>query len=189
MLSNYTQQYDKALSSLKKLDIDKALSIFYLLLKDHPSDYALIRQIYQLELAKPDDAGLEKIANHIFSQPDKSRDFHAIIINIYKELRQRFGSNFSSSLDYQQALNLFYHLGQTTFREDAEALLQRLKTENPEHPALASALFIYCEQLISRKMFLKAKLELEFLMIYYTEARTQIAAEKLYKKVVSGIRY
>lgn len=189
MLSHYTQQYERALSSLKKLEIDRALSIFYQLLKDHPSDYSLVRQIYQLELAKPNNDGLKMIASHLFSQTDKSRDFHAMIMEAYKELKQRMGFKYFNSLDYQQTLNLFYHLGQTNFQDDLEALLQRLKSDNPDHPDLAPVLFIHCEQLISKKQFLRAKKELEYLMIYYTEAETQIAAEKLFKKVTEGIRY
>ncbi len=189
MLSHYTQQYNKALSSLKKLEIDKALSIFYNLLKTHPSDCSLIKQIYQLEQAKPHSAGLEKIANHLFYQADKSREFHALTMEAYKTIKLRLGIEFFKSLDYQQALNLFFHLGQTGFQDDLDPLLQRLKSENPEHPDLASVLFIYCEQLIAKKMYLKAKSELEFLMIYYTEAKTQIAAEKLYRKVSQGIRH
>lgn len=189
MFSNYTQQYNRALSSLKKLDIDKALFVFYKLLKEHPSDYPLIQQIYQLEIAKQDSNGLKKVADHIFSQTDKSQDFHIIIIECYKELKQRLGFDYFGTLNYQQLLNLFYHLGQTTFQDDSEAFLKKLKADNPEHPALASALFIYCEQLIAKKDFIKAKSELEFLMIYYTEAETQIATEKLFKKLAKGIRH
>ena len=104
MTEEFKQQYNQALSFLKKLEIDKALFVFYQLLAQHPCDYPLIRQIYQLELAKKSEQGINRIAHHIFSQADKSQEFHRIVLECFKQLNQRFGADYFKSLDYQQTV-------------------------------------------------------------------------------------
>ncbi len=188
MTREYQQQFEQALSYLRKLEIDKALSIFYCLLAHQPNNCDLIRQIYQLEIRKKRSSGLIKIANHIFLQPDKSTDFHIIALECYRQVRERLGLNYFFDLNADSLLNLLYHLGQTNRQQDTENILAKLKDEQSEHPELAKILLRYCEQLINKNQYILAKKELEYLMIYYTEATTQQQAEKLYNQVSAGIR-
>jgi hypothetical protein len=187
--SKFNRQYEQALSLLKKFDIDEALALFYQLLRQYPTNFDLIQQIYQLEIRKNDCKGAKRIAKHVFALENMSNQFHTIILEIYRHLRKRFELIEFIPNQPQSLINLFYHLGQTNLHQDIDILLTKLKNEQSEHPYLADLLLTYSEQLIKKNQFFKAKKELEYLMIYYTEAKTQVAAEKLHKLVNSRIRY
>jgi len=181
---DYQVKLDKALSQLKRLELDKALTLFYQLLVDFPRKVSLIEQIYQLEIRRNNNLGLYKIATHIFSQTARSDTFHQLTLKSYQEFKLRKGTSFSFNVfKPQQAFNLFYHLGQTSYQNDIDALNKLIKNKLCEHPNTPQALFYFCEQLVAHRKLLQAKRELEFIIIYYAECYEKLAAEQLLKKV------
>ena len=176
-----------AIVQLKKLDFAKALTLFYQALTEQPNDLSLIDQIYVLESRKKSNDGYSRIIAHIFSCENKSEKYHSTIIKAYKDSKLRDNFNPLQSLDAIQTFNLLFHLGQTGYQQDIEKLLILVKSKLSEHTQTPLALLILSEQLINKGLYLKARKELEFLMIYYTEADTQIAAEKLIKRVNSQL--
>jgi len=177
------KKLNEALSQLKKLELDKALGLFYQLLDERPNDLQLIKQIYSLESRKKTSCGFNQIARHIFTLSDKSDTFHPFIIKTFLEYKEKNHELLVASLTEQQIFNLFYHLGQTGFSTDIEILLGQIKGKFADNIETPEALFTFCEQLTVKKQYLRAITELEYLMIYYTEANTQIPAEKLIKTI------
>lgn len=175
---------DKALSQLRALEIDKALVLFYQLLEKHPQDLNLISRIYPIERKKKSKLGFRKISEHIFSISSMSKDFHQLIIQTYIDFKTEFGSIINpNEFSAEQAFNLFHHISQTSYSKDIELFLSHIKTQLSEHSRTPESLYFYCEQLAQKKQFIRARQELKFLMVYYTEATTQQAAEKLFKKI------
>jgi len=186
--SNYQNKMDKALSQLRSLEIDKALILFYQLLETEPCDIQLIERIYPLELRKKSADGFVRLSNHIFSQDSMSDEFHHLFAQTYSDLKTKTGKELKpSDMTRVQIYNLFYHFGQTHNNKASSLFAAHIKKGFSEDPHTPIALMQYCEQLIDKKEMLKAKKELEFLMIYYAEASTQQAAEKLIKRVRASI--
>ncbi|TQV75495.1 hypothetical protein FLL45_11305 [Aliikangiella marina] len=164
---NYTETLDKALSCLRQLDLDKALLLFYQLLDENPRDLELIDRIYKLEVKRPHMPGFERICRHIFSVNSSSQEFHEYFVRAYTDFSEQFGRN--SEFSDEQAYNLLYQLSSTRFEQDCEALVTRIKKHQANNPKTPSALFRYCESLISKGQMLKAKNEFRYLITYYTE--------------------
>jgi len=186
---NYQNTLDKALSQLRALDINKALNLFYQLLKQHPLDISIINRIYPIEQKRKSSNGFNKICQHIFAQDSKSQEFHQLIIDTWVEFKNKTGSlvepkNFTD----KQVFNLFFHLGQTGYIKETEAFKDHIAEQLAEHQQTPQALYFYSEQLVDKKKLLLAIKELEFLIIYYTEAATTIPAEKLLKQLRERIR-
>ena len=177
--SFYNEKLSEALTQLKQFDIVKALGLFYEILQQFPTDLEIINQIYRLELRKNNPQDFKKIALHIFTHCQKSSSFHSLVIESYLEFKKNTVKEFENNLTSVQVLNLFFHLGQTGYQQDLLLLLTILKEKHSEDSKTPTALLTYCEQLIQKKQFKLARSELNFLMVYYTEAKTQIPAEKL----------
>jgi len=124
------------------------------------------------------------IAGHIFSQELRSADFHQVTLKAYQDLKLRPSAMPSmDDLTTEQVYNLFFHLAQTGYKEDTERLKELIKSKLSEDRRTPKALMLYCEQLIAQGKLLKAEKELEFLLIYYAEAKIQIIAEKQLKQI------
>lgn len=187
MTPEQQETHNEALSQLRKLEIDKALVLFYQILSARPNDIKIIDQIYKLQIRNQQPDSFNRLANHIFSLSDKSKLIHPIMIEAYLEFKKRNPKTYFDSLSDIQTFNLLYHLGTTTYQSDAKKLVSLIKSKYSEHSDTPESLFVFSEHLIEKKMFIQAKTELEFLMVYYTEAKTQIPAEKLAKFVSANI--
>jgi len=184
MTLNYQKTLDKALSKLRQLDINEALTLFNQLLQEHPNDLELINRIYLLANRKKNTDSFRIICHHIFSLDSKSTGFHQCIIATLNDYKHKFELELDPKiLTTEQVFNLFFHLGQTGNTKDSHLLKDYIKKNLSEHSNTASALLIYSEQLINKKNLLLAQKELEYLMIYYAEAHTTITAENLLKKI------
>lgn len=186
---DYQNTLDKALSQLRALDIGEALKLLYRLLKQHPLDISIISRIYPLEQKRKSADGFNKICQHIFSQESKSQDFHQLMVATWVDFKSKFESSFElKQFSKQQIFNLFFHLGQTSYVKETEAFKDYIASHLAEHQQTPQALYFYSEQLVDKKKLLLAIKELEFLIIYYTEAATTIPAEKLLKHLRGRIR-
>ncbi len=186
---DYQNTLDKALSQLRALEIDEALRLLYMLLKENPEDFSLIARIYAIEAKKKNPLGFDKICRHIFSIESMSAKFHQLLISSWTDFKAKFGTSIDpAQYSKQQVFNLFYHLGQTGFKKDSDTFKDYIKRHLAEHRQTPSALFYYCEQLVEKKNLIEAKHELEYLMIYYTEATTTIPAQNLVKKIRDRIK-
>lgn len=189
LVIDYQNTLDKALSRLRSLDINEALDLFYQLLEQHPLDIAILDRIYPLEQKRKTTDGFNRICQHIFSQESKSQEFHQLIITTWVDFRTRFESPFDlKQFSEQQIFNLFFHLGQTGYRLETEKLKDHIAEHLADHNQTPQALYFYSEQLVDKKKLLLAIKELEFLIIYYTEAATTIPAEKLLQQLRKRIR-
>ncbi len=186
---NYQNTLDKALSQLRALDVDEALDLFYQLLQQQPLDISIINHIYPIEQRRKSDNGFNKICQHIFSQDSKSQEYHQLIITTWVDFKNRFGSHLEpENFSDIQVFNLFFHLGQTGYTIETEKLKEYISSQLADHQYTPQALYFYCQQLADKKKLLQAIKELEFLIIYYTEAITTIPAEKLLKQLRERIR-
>lgn len=186
---DYQNTLDKALSQLRALDINEALSLFYQLLKQHPLDISIINRIYPIEQKRKSSHGFNKICQHIFSQESKSQEFHQLIIATWVDFKNKIGSPVEAKIfTDKQVFNLFFHLGRTGYIKDTETFKDHIAEQFAEHQQTPQALYYYSEQLVDKKKLLLAIKELEFLIIYYTEAATTIPAEILLKQLRERIR-
>ena len=186
---DYQNTLDKALSRLRALEIDEALGLFYRLLHANPFDFDIIQRIYPLEQQKKTTEGFNNICRHIFSLESKSKLFHQLIISTWLDFKNKFELSLDpNSFSDKQIFNLFFHLGQTGHSIDCEILKTHITHHFADHPQTPQALFFYSEQLVNRKKLLRAIRELEYLIIYYTEAATTISAENLLKQTRERIR-
>lgn len=186
---DYQNTLDKALSRLRSLDINEALDLLYQLLEQHPLDIAIIGRIYPLEQKRKTTDGFNRICQHIFSQQSKSQEFHQLIIATWVDFKTKLESPFDPKhFSEQQVFNLFFHLGQTGYFKETEAFKNHIAEQLADHQQTPQALYFYSEQLVDKKKLLLAIKELEFLIIYYTEASTTIPAEKLLKQLRERIR-
>lgn len=184
MSLNYQNTLEQALIKLRQLDINKALKLFNQLLNERPQDLDLIARIYHLENRRKNTEDFKNLCHHIFSIDSKSSHFHQLIISTLNDYKQKFERPLEpNQLTHQQIFNLFYHLGITSNEKDTLLLKNHIKKELSENNSTANALFIHCEQLVEKKKLLLAQKELEYLLIYYTEANTTTSAEYLLKKI------
>jgi hypothetical protein len=182
--ANYNSELNSALSFLTKLEFDKALPLLYKLLDKNPNDLTLINRIYSLESKRKNNTGLIKICHYIFECKSNQPEFHSLLIAAAREYLSRtklsLVDNFS---ELEKMCNLVFHFSQTSFDKISQELIDFLKKNHSEDTRTPQILLHVAEHLYNNRQYLKARKELNDLMIYYTEASTQISAEKLAKKI------
>lgn len=182
--ANYNSELSSALSFLTKLEFDKALSLLYKLLDKNPHDMSLIERIYSLESKRKNSSGLVKICHYIFECKSNLPEFHSLLIKAAKEYLSKTSlsllDNFS---EIEKLCNLLFHFSHTSFDNISEELIDYLKTNYSEDSRTPQTLLLVADNLYNNRQYLKARKELNDLMIYYTEASTQMSAEKLANKI------
>jgi len=104
---NYADTLDKALSYLRELELDKATSLLFKLLVEHPKDIELINRIYALEVKRPHSKNFQKICQHIFDINSNKLAFRQLIINTYIEFTKHH--QLDKNLKKETLFNLFCH--------------------------------------------------------------------------------
>jgi|GEM_PF-3128370 len=182
---DYIETLDKALSFLRELELDKALTLFYQLLEEHPKDLELIQRIYQLEVKRPRLSGFEKICRHIFTLQSNKDNFRELFLNTWKDFSENLGKDHEFS--EQQTFNLLHQLARSHYQSDADNLILNIKKHYPNDTRTPSALFYYSEALIASKQMMKAREELKYLITYYAETPEALNAVPRLKWVESQI--
>lgn len=177
---NYTNTLDKALSYLRELELDKALTLFYQLLQEHPKDLELINRIYPLEAKRPQSPGYLKICLHIFGLQSSQAQLNQLVLETFGDFKKIIGNyNFSE----HHTFCLLHHLANSHFHQDSEELAEKIKRNYPNSPQTPEILFLYCEGLINKRKLIQAEKELRYLITYYAEHPVANAAISELKRI------
>ncbi|TQV86584.1 hypothetical protein [Aliikangiella coralliicola] len=182
---DYTETIDKALSWLRELELDKALTLFYQLLEEHPKDLELIQRIYPLEIKRPNSSGYQKICQHIFSIQSNKPELQSLIVNTYcdySKLRQE-----PPPLNKTQLFNLFIQLGNSHLLDETERLRDRIKKEFADDKITPEILQLGCEQLIRQNKLIQVRDELKYIIAYYAETESGRWALNMRKQIEAQI--